>query len=280
MIKVALPNKGQLFEPTVEILTSCGYKLSKSPKSLSSLDPENNVEFYFLRPGDIPLYVASGVLDAGITGKDFAAEKGQKSDPLLDLNFGFSKLCAAVMDDSPYRTLDEVSKLRIATSFPTITRNYFNGRTLEVAELEGAVEISVRLGIADAVIDVVETGNTLEQAGLRIVGEPLFRSNAGFFAQPGHEEHDDVRIMRSRLEGRLVAYEYRMVEYDCPVDLVGAATKITPGIESPTITTLQDPRWLSVKAMVKANSANHVMDELSRIGCKGILLTTIESARI
>ena len=113
MIKVALPNKGQLFEPTVEILTSCGYKLSKSPKSLSSLDPENNVEFYFLRPGDIPLYVASGVLDAGITGKDFAAEKGQPSVPLLDLNYGYSKLCAAVLADSPHRSLNEIAHLRI-----------------------------------------------------------------------------------------------------------------------------------------------------------------------
>jgi len=280
MIKVALPNKGQLFEPTVEILTTCGYKVSKSPKSLSSLDPENNVEFYFLRPGDIPLYVTSGVLDAGITGKDFAAEKGQPSDPLLDLNYGYSKLCAAVLADSPHQTLDEVARLRLATSFPTITRRFFAGRTLEIAELEGAVEISVRLGIADAVVDVVETGSTLEQAGLRIVGEPLFRSNAGFFAQPGHEEHEDVRIMRSRLEGRLVAYEYRMVEYDCPAALVAIATKITPGIESPTITALQNEGWFSVKAMVKANRANQIMDELSRVGCKGILLTTIESARI
>ncbi|MEP7215270.1 MAG: ATP phosphoribosyltransferase [Anaerolineaceae bacterium] len=280
MIKVALPNKGQLFEPTVELLTSCGYKVSKSPKSLSSLDPENNVEFYFLRPGDIPLYVASGVLDAGITGKDFAAEKDQPSEPLLDLNYGYSKLCAAVLADSPHQTLDEVARLRIATSFPTITRRFFAGCALEIAELEGAVEISVRLGIADAVVDVVETGSTLEQAGLRIVGEPLFRSNAGFFAQPGREEHEDVRVMRSRLQGRLVAYEYRMVEYDCPVGLVGVATRITPGIESPTITALQDEGWLSVKAMVKANRANQIMDELSRVGCKGILLTTIESARI
>lgn len=280
MIRVALPNKGQLFEPTVELLTSCGYRLSKNPKSLSSLDPDNGVEFYFLRPGDIPLYVANGVLDAGITGKDLAAEKGARQDPLLDLNFGYSKLCAAVLDSSPYETLDEVASLRIATSFPAITRRYFGEKPLVLTELEGAVEISVRLGIADAVVDVVETGSTLEQAGLRVVGEPLFRSNAALFAQPGHEERDAVQTMRSRIEGRLVAYEYRMVEYDCPAELLDQATRITPGIESPTVSALQREGWLAVKAMVKKNRANLIMDELARIGCKGILLTTIESARI
>lgn len=280
MIRVALPNKGQLFEPTVELLTSCGYRLSKNPKSLSSLDPDNGVEFYFLRPGDIPLYVATGVLDAGITGKDLAAEKGTLQEPLLDLNYGYSKLCAAVMASSPYGSLEDVAGLRIATSFPEITRRFFQGKPLALTELEGAVEISVRLGIADAVVDVVETGSTLEQAGLRIVGEPLFRSNAGFFAQPGHEDHEDVRIMRSRIEGRLVAYEYRMVEYDCPAAILDQATAITPGIESPTVSALQKDGWLAVKAMVKKNKANQIMDELARMGCKGILLTTIDSARI
>ena len=280
MIRVALPNKGQLFEPTVELLTSCGYRVSKNPKSLSSLDPDNDVEFYFLRPGVIPLYVANGVLDAGITGKDLAAEKGTGQEPLLDLNFGYSKLCAAVMASSPIVSLDEIAGVRVATSFPAITQRFFATRQVELIELEGAVEISVRLGIADAVVDVVETGSTLEQAGLRIVGEPLFRSNAALFAQPGHEERDAVRTLRSRIEGRLVAYEYRMVEYDCPAAILEQATRITPGIESPTVSALQKDGWLAVKAMVQKNRANQIMDELARIGCKGILLTTIESARI
>ena len=280
MMRVALPNKGQLFDPTVELLTSCGYRLSKTPKSLSSLDPDNGVEFYFLRPGDIPLYVANGVLDAGITGKDLAAEKGTGHEPLLDLNYGYSRLCAAVLDQSPVTTLAEIASLRIATSFPQITQRFFGETPIQLVELEGAVEISVKLGIADAIVDVVETGSTLEQAGLRIVGEPLFRSNAAFFAQSGHEERDAVQTMRSRIEGRLVAYEYRMVEYDCPAHLLEEATRITPGIESPTVSALQREGWLAVKAMVKKNHANRIMDDLYRIGCKGILLTTIDSARI
>ncbi len=280
MIKVALPNKGVLFEPTVELLASCGYKVSKTTSALSSFDPENSVEFYFLRPGDIPLYLSNGILDVGITGKDFVAEKGLSPALLLDLNYGGSRLCAAVPEESPIQTLEEISSLRIATSLPSIVRQYFGNKQIDIVELEGAVEISVRLGIAEAVIDVVDTGSTLKQAGLRVVGEPLFQSNAALFAHPGRQHQEEVLILKSRVEGKLVAYEYMMVEYDAPGAILAVASQITPGIESPTIAPLQAEGWYGVKAMIRKRDANKIMDELSRIGCKGILLTRIESARI
>ena len=280
MIKVALPNKGQLLEPTVEILNSCGYTVSKTPKGLRSLDPENGIEFYFLRPRDIPIFVANGVLDAGITGKDIAAEQGVEAEPLLDLNYGRSRLHAAVLSASSYTSLDEIADLRIATSYPTITRSFFASKQLRIIELEGAVEISIELGIADAVVDVVETGSTLELAGLRIIREPLFRSNAALFGRPDGGDQEELQILRSRIEGRLVALNYMMVEYDCPGSILEAATKLTPGLESPTITPLQREGWLSVKAMINRREANRIMDELSRLGARGILLTTIETARI
>lgn len=280
MIKIALPNKGVLFEPTIELFSSCGYKVSKSGASLSSVDRENNVEFYFLRPGDIPLYVSNGILDAGITGKDFVAEKGLSPTLLLDLNYGGSRLCAAVPEHSEAKELDDVRQMRIATSFPCIVSAFFAPQTVQLVELEGAVEISVQLGIAEAVIDVVDTGTTLKQAGLRVVGGPLFTSNAALYANPEREQADEVVVLRSRIEGRLVAVEYLMVEYDCPEAILPAASLITPGIESPTVAPLQARGWYSVKAMIRKREANRIMDELSRIGCKGILLTRIESARI
>ncbi|MGE0598915.1 MAG: ATP phosphoribosyltransferase [Dehalococcoidia bacterium] len=280
MIKIALPNKGVLFEPTLEIISSCGYRVARAGSSLSSIDTENNVEFYFLRPGDIPVYVATGILDGGITGKDFAAEKGVRSNPVIDLNYGHSQLRAAVPIDSPITTLEEFAKLRIATSLPGIVRSFFAPRELDIVELEGAVEISVQLGIAEGVVDVVDTGTTLRQAGMRVVGESLFASNAGLFASPGHEEAPEMTILRQRLEGKLVAYEYMMVEYDVPGDILQRACEITPGLESPTITKLQREGWYAVKAMVKKRNAHRIMDELSSIGCRGILLTSIESARI
>jgi ATP phosphoribosyltransferase len=280
VIKVALPNKGQLFEPTMDILAACGYRVSKSLRSLSTLDEGNGVEFYFLRPGDIPMYVAEGILDAGITGMDFVAEKGVKPAKLLDLNYGASKLCVAVPNESPWATLKDLStrNARIATSFPNIVRQIdYQG---PLVELEGAVEISIKLGIADAIVHIVETGTTLKQAGLKIIGEPLFRSNAALYAHPGREVQDEILTLKKRVEGKLLAMAYLMVEYDAPEAVLKAACAITPGLESPTITSLQKAGWFAVKAMVKRRESQKLMDELSKLGCKGILLTSIDSARI
>lgn len=280
MIKVALPNKGQLFEPTMDILAACGYRVSKSLRSLSTLDSDNGVEFYFLRPSDIPMYVAEGILDAGVTGMDFVAEKLVKPTKLLDLGFGASKLCIAVPNDSPWNTLADLSarNARIATSFPNIVRqNDYQG---PLVELEGAVEISIKLGIADAIVDIVETGTTLKQAGLKIIGEPLFRSNAALYAHPGREIREEILTLKKRIEGKLLAMDYMMVEYDAPEAVLQAACALTPGLESPTITSLQKAGWFAVKAMVTRRESQRLMDELSKLGCKGILLTSIDSARI
>jgi ATP phosphoribosyltransferase len=280
MIKVALPNKGQLFEPTMDILASCGYKVSKSLRSLSTLDADNQVEFYFLRPGDIPLYVANGILDAGVTGKDFVAEKGVNPTCLLDLSYGASKLCAAVPDAHPAKVLGDLGKTRakIATSFPNIVRGALPGNDL--VELEGAVEISIKLGIADAIVDIVETGSTLKAAGLRIIGEPLFVSRAALFAHPGRELQEEVLVLKSRIEGKLLAQEYMMVEYDAPEALLRTACALTPGIESPTVMSLEKSGWFSVKAMIKRRESQRILDTLSKLGCKGILLTAFDSVRI
>ena len=280
MTRVALPNKGGLFDPTIELLASCGYTVSRSSASLTTLDPDNNIEFYFLRPGDIPVYVANGILDAGITGKDFVAEKQLEPNLLLDLNYGGSRLCAAVPVESPAQSLDDLRGIRIATSFPTLVQHALGHDDVDLVELEGAVEIAVQLGIAEAVVDVVDTGTTLRQAGLRVIEPPLFRSNAVLYSHPGRPEPDEVAILKSRIEGRLVAYNFMMVEYDVPAAILAEASKITPGLESPTVAPLQAEGWYSVKAMIRKREAHHIMDQLSKLGCKGILLTRIESARI
>lgn len=280
MIKVALPNKGMLFEPTMDLFRACGYKVSKTLKSLSSADPDNGVEFYFLRPDDIPMYVGRGIIDAGVTGIDFEAEAGTLCEKLLDLGFGASKHCAAVPNDSAYKTLEDLRHKRIATSFPEIVRNFFGSPAPELITLTGAVEISVSLGVSDAVVDVVETGTTLKQAGLRIMGEPLFRSQAALFSHPGRGNLPEIATLRKRLEGKLVAMAWMMVEYDVPATLLDKACTITPGLSSPTVSPLHNKEWFAVKAMVKKSESNMVMDKLAELGCKGILLTAIETARI
>jgi ATP phosphoribosyltransferase len=188
-------------------------------------------------------------------------------------------MCAAVPAESPYQSLDDLKDLRIATSFPGIVSGFYQ-KEMNLVVLEGAVEISVSLGVADAVVDVVETGTTLKQAGLRVLGAPLFVSNAALFAHPGHEGSPEVRTLTRRIEGKIVAMNYRMVEYDAPKSKLEEACRITPGLGSPTIAPLHDPDWVSVKAMVRADAAHAAMDSLEDLGCKGIVLSAIESARV
>jgi len=280
MIKVAVPNKGVLSEPAIELLKNCGYKAAKSVRALSSIDMANGIEFYFLRPSDIPMYVGKGIIDVGITGMDFHKEVSSPAIKILDLPFGASKLCAAVPEQSSWQKLAELANLRIATSFPGIVRSHFKNPDIQLVVLEGAVEISVGLGIADAVVDVVDTGTTLKQAGLRILGEPLFLSNAALFAHPNRQDNPDVCNLVRRIEGKLVALSYKMVEYDVPANLLEKACAITPGLESPTVAPLQNKNWYSVKAMVKSEEVNSIMDKLQDLGCEGILLFSIESARV
>lgn len=279
MIKVALPNKGMLFEPTQELLKACGYKASKPFKTLTSIDSKNGIEFFFLRPSDIPMYVGRGIIDAGITGIDFNAEAESPAVKVLDLPFGGSKLCAAVPNESPIQTLEELNQSTIATSFPHIVENFY-GHKMNLVVLEGAVEISVSLGVADAVVDVVETGTTLKQAGLRILGEPLFRSNAALFCHPNKQDLEEVHTLIRRIEGKLVAQSYMMIEYDVPGDLLAVACEKTPGLDAPTVAKLHGRDWFSVKAMVPQEEANLIMDDLWKIGCRSILLFAIKSARI
>ena len=279
MIKVALPNKGMLFEPTQELLKACGYKASKPYKTLTSIDTKNGIEFFFLRPSDIPMYVGRGIIDAGITGIDFNAEAESPAIKILDLPFGASKLCAAVPNNSTVQTLEDLKEKTIATSFPHIVNQYYQ-KKMNLVVLEGAVEISVSLGVSDAIVDVVETGTTLKQAGLRIIGEPLFYSNAALFCHPQKQNLEELHTLVRRLEGKLVAQSYMMIEYDCPADLLAKACELTPGLDAPTVSKLHGRDWYAVKAMVPQDEANSIMDTLWKVGCRSILLFEIKSARI
>lgn len=279
MIKVALPNKGMLFEPTQELLKACGYKASKPYKTLTQLDTKNGIEFFFLRPSDIPMYVGRGIIDAGITGMDFNAEAKSPAVKILDLPFGVSKMCAAVPEESAVHSLEDLKDATIATSFPNIVNGFYK-KEMDTVVLEGAVEISVSLGVADAVVDVVETGTTLKQAGLRILGEPLFRSNAALFCHPQKQDLEEVHTLIRRIEGKLVAQSYMMIEYDVPSELLSKACELTPGLDAPTISKLHGRDWYAVKAMVSQEEANGIMDQLWKIGCRSILLFAIKSARI
>jgi ATP phosphoribosyltransferase len=282
MLKIALPNKGSLSDDAVQLVRDAGYNCRRYSRELIVLDNANRVEFVFLRPRDIAIYVHKGILDMGVTGRDLALDSGATVVELLPLGFGRSDFYYAVPGDTDLQP-DRLAGLRIATSYPRLVREDLKKRGMdaEIISLDGAVEISIRLGVADAIADVVQTGRTLEAAGLKVVGRPLLRSEAILVGRnSGITAKEAVGTFLERIRGIVVAREYVMVEYDIPDAMLEMACVITPGIESPTVSPLSKKGWVAVKSMSKKQDVNQMMDSLTRIGAKGIIVTDIRTCRI
>jgi ATP phosphoribosyltransferase len=288
MLRIALPNKGTLAEPAATMMREAGYRQRNDSRDLSMLDEDNDIEFFYLRPKDIATYVGSGDLQLGVTGADLKEESGSQVQSLLELGFGASKFRYAALDDGEIKTVEDLEGKRIATSYPRLVRAHLARARVraEIVKLDGAVEISVHLGLADAVADVVSSGRTLRQHGLIVVGEPIAESEATLIEReprPDREQTAEVaamkRVFTERLRGVVLARQYLMMEYDCPKTVKDAAVKITPGLQAPTISPLDDDAWVAVRSMVKRNKANKVMDQLAALGAKAILTTDIRSCR-
>jgi len=281
MLRVALPNKGQLSDPAREMLREAGYAAAANARELVVQDPENDVEFFFLRPKDIATYVASGTLDVGITGEDMLADSGAQASTILELGFAPSTFRLA----APAGTMSDIKQVagkRIATSYTGILASWLAANNLDaqIVNLDGAVENAVRLGVADAVADVVATGTTLKQAGLEVIGEPIFRSQAVLIARPDITDQKAVDVFLRRLQGVIVARAYVLVDYDISNDLVEKACAITPGIESPTVSSLQNSDWSAVRAMVPRKQVHTIMDDLYTLGARGVIVTDIHACRL
>jgi ATP phosphoribosyltransferase len=280
MLRIAIPNKGTLSAPASQMLKDAGYRQRTDPKDLACRDEANNVEFFYLRPRDIATYVGSGDLDLGITGRDLLVDSGVPATELLDLNFGGATFRWA----APAGTLtsvDQIGGKRIATAYPGVVGRYLEERELkaEVVRLDGAVENAVRLGVADLIADVVETGATLRQAGLVMLGDPLMRSSAVLIGRRTEPPAGASQLLR-RLNGVLVARNFVMLAYDVRADLLDQATGLTPGIESPTVSPLHREGWVAVEAMVQRSQVHQVMDELYELGARAILVTDIANCRL
>lgn len=280
MLRVAVPNKGILSESAISMLKEAGYQVRREQSELHLVDAENQIEFFYLRPRDIATYVGAGSLDVGLTGLDLLKDSESKAEEIADLGFGGSTFRFAAPLNSGLAALSDLQGKRLATAYPKLIGSYLaeQGVSCEIVQLDGAVESAVRLGVADAVADVVSTGNTLRKAGLAIFGPVILSSTARLIAAPGKRSEAD-RLLR-RLQGVIVAREYVIFDYDCPRNLVAKASEITPGIESPTISPLADEDWVAVRALVRSSETNRVMDELYEIGAKAILVSAIHAARI
>ena len=279
MIRIAVPNKGSLADSAIAILKEAGYRQRVDARDLVLLDPENGVEFYYLRPRDIAIYVGSGELEAGITGRDLLIDSGAPAKEVLNLGFGGSTFRFAGSADREWKISDLAGK-RIATAYPGLVADHLKELKIsaEVVRLDGAVESSVRLGVADVIADVVSTGNTLRQAGLKIFGEPILNSEAVLIKNAS--QADGVEILMRRLQGVVTARQYVLLDYDIPKSALDRACELTPGLESPTISPLQKADWVAVRAMVPRQDTNAVMDDLWTIGARGILVTDIHACRL
>jgi ATP phosphoribosyltransferase len=281
MLRIAVPNKGSLAEPAADMLREAGYKVRRDLKELVVSDPDNEVELFYLRPRDIAVYVGSGTVDAGITGRDLLLDSGSDAVEVMVLGFGRSTFRYAARAGS-LGSVDEIAGKRVATSYPGLVQAHLAacGVSAQVVRLDGAVETAITLGVADVIADVVETGATLRSQGLAVFGEPILTSEAVLIRRAQVSEDNGVGVLRRRLLGVVTARDYVLLDYDCPAEHVEAACQITPGLESPTVSPLHDPAWVAVRAMVPRKGTNRVMDELYDLGARGILVTHIAACRL
>jgi ATP phosphoribosyltransferase len=279
MLRIAVPNKGALSEIAADYLKEAGYNGRRDQKELIVADPKNGVEFFYLRPRDIATYVGSGALDVGITGRDLLIDSGSNAHEVAPLGFAVSTFRFAGPAGA-YSSVEDLAGKRLATSYTGLVGDYLAGRgvQVELVKLDGAVESAIRLGVADAIADVVETGTTLRKQGLEIFGEPILTSEAVLIAGPSEAEGFDT--LHRRLQGVMVARQYVLMDYDLPAELIEQATAIAPGMESPTVSPLRDAAWVAVRVMIPRDQINDIMDRLYGLGARAILVTPIHAARL
>jgi ATP phosphoribosyltransferase len=281
LLKIAVPNKGSLADGAAEMLRESGYRQRHDPKELVLIDEVNGVEFYYLRPRDIAVYVGEGTLDLGITGRDMLLDSGAEAEEVVSLGFGGTRFRFAAPDGAAL-SLDALAGKRIATSYPGLVGAYLEraGVRARLIHLDGAVESSVRLGVADVVADVVETGSTLKKAGLELFGDPILESEAILIQHKGTPAPDGLDLLVRRLNGVITARDYLMVDYNVTTEKLPAATRVTPGLDAPTVSPLAKDGWVAVRAMIPARQAQQIMDELWDVGAEAILVTSIHACRI
>lgn len=281
LLKIAVPNKGSLAESATAMLREAGYRQRADAKELVRVDEANGVEFYYLRPRDIAVYVGEGTLDLGITGRDMLLDSGAAAEEVLALGFGGTRFRFAAPGGREMTVADLAGK-RIATSYPGLVAAYLErvGVEARLINLDGAVESSIRLGVADVIADVVETGTTLRLAGLELFGEAILESEAILIQRAGAAAPEGLELLRRRLDGVIAARNYLMIDYNVAEENLAAACAITPGIDSPTVSPLAKAGWVAVRAMIPRDRAQRIMDDLWSAGADGILVTSIHACRI
>ncbi len=276
---LAVPNKGRLVDPTLALLHAAGLVFEERDRSLVSRVENVALDILFVRTNDVVEFVRDGVADLGITGGDLLAEADVDLPVVRSLGYGRCRLAAAVPLDAPQRMLADLAGLRVATAHPGTTRRWFEARDIPVTiiPLSGAVEVAPRLGLADAIVDLVSTGVTLGTNGLRSIGD-LLASEAVLVANPArlHAEEDAVgrldTMLGAVLSGRLRKY----VMMNAPADRLADLEALLPGLESPSVIPLAHRGMIAIHAVVGADDVWDLLPSLKAAGASGILVLPIE----
>lgn len=280
-LRIGVPSKGRLAEITGELLKEAGLSFRRQERSLFARCREIPIDITFLRTEDIPVLCAEGAIDLGITGSDLVAESGAQVATRLALGVGHCRLAVCVPEDHEITHPEDLDGARIATSFPNMTRAFLkrHGADAHIVELSGSVEIMIALGVADAIVDLIETGSTLAANRLRVLADiDQYESVLIQNRDPRQPELAD-RIVR-RLEGVVIARSYSLLEYNVPRSKLQEAEVITPGFNSPTVSSLEDPDWCAVRVMVRRGDVIGIMERLEALGASAILETQISNCRL
>jgi ATP phosphoribosyltransferase len=276
MIRLAVPNKGRLQQPTLDLMKTAGLSFEATDRALSVMARNADIELLFVRTEDVPELVSDGVAELGITGQDLLAEFGADLEILAELNYGHCRLAAAVPIDSTINKVEDLAGFRIATAHPRATAQFFNGRgiTVTVVPLRGSVEVATKLGVADAIVDLVSTGSTLIVNGLREVGLVL-ASQAVLVAGPASRNGNASRVataLRAVVAGRGKRY----LLLNSSVGAVDAIATLIPGLEAPTVVPLAEEGMVAIHSVVAADDIWNLLPRLEEAGGTGILVLPIE----
>lgn len=281
LLKIAVPNKGALAEAASEMLRSAGYRQRTDAKDLTLIDADHNIEFYYLRPRDIAVYVGAGHLDLGITGRDMLMDSEAEADEIMPLGFGGSRFRFAAMAGGG-ATVENLGGKRIATSYPGLLQVWLDEQGIDASlvKLDGAVESAIRLGVADVVADVVDTGTTLHRAGLEMFGDAILSSEAILIRRRGGADPAGMDGLQTRLDSVLVAKNFLMMDYNVAESDLAVTTAMAAGVNGPTVSQLAKPGWLAVRVLVPRKGAHLLMDKLFDAGARGLLLTELTACRL
>jgi ATP phosphoribosyltransferase len=278
-LRLAVPNKGRLVEPTLELLRDAGLIFDEHDRSLVARVQNMDLDILFVRTNDIIEFVGDGVADLGVTGVDLLVETGAELPRIRELGYGRCRRAAAVPADSPIRELAELAGLRVATAHPNTARRFFEERGIpvDVIPISGAVEVAPRLGLADAIVDLVSTGSTLVMNGLRPIGDVL-ASEAILVANPtAHRQRAaDVASIDTMVSAVIAARGRKYLMMNAPASKLADLERLLPGLESPSVIPLAHEGMIAMHSVVGGDDVRGLLPRLKAAGASGILVLPIE----